>query len=72
MSQAVRQVLTQLYRGMTVADEPVSDMLPEKVQRNQEIFAKYMAGERAVDLARAFGISVRCVNWLIRRYLNRG
>jgi len=72
MSQAVRQVLAQLYRGMNEADEPVSDMIPEKDQRNQEIFARYMAGERAVDSAWEFGISVRRVNRLIRRYLDRG
>jgi len=47
-------------------------MIPEKDQRIQEIFARYMAGERAVDLAREFGISVRRVNRLIRRYLDRG
>ncbi|MHB8624834.1 MAG: helix-turn-helix domain-containing protein [Aggregatilineales bacterium] len=72
MSQAVRQVLLQLYGGMIEADAPVSDMIPEKEQRNREIFTRYMTGERAVDLAREFGISVRRVNRLIRRYLNRG
>jgi Mor family transcriptional regulator len=72
MSHAVRKVLAQLYRGMTELDVQVNDMIPEKDQRNQEIFARYMAGERAVDLAREFGISVRRVNRLIRRYLYRG
>ena len=72
MSQAVRQVLAQLYRGMIESDSPMSDMIPEKDQRNQEIFARYMAGERAVDLAWDFGISARRVNRLIRRYLDRG
>jgi len=43
MSQAVRQVLAELYRGMIEADVPVSDMLPEKDQRNREIFARYLA-----------------------------
>jgi Mor family transcriptional regulator len=72
MSQAVRQVLLQLYRGLIEANTPVSDMIPEKDRRNREIYARYMSGERAVDLAREFGISVRRVNRLIRRYLNRG
>jgi Mor family transcriptional regulator len=72
MSQAVRQVLLQLYRGMIEADTPVSDLIPEKEQRNREIYHRYMVGERAVNLAREFGISVRRVNRLIRRYLNRG
>ena len=72
MSRAVRQVLTQLYRGMIEVNTPVSDMIPEKDQRNQEIYKRYLAGERAFDLAREFGISVRRVNRLIRRFLDRG
>ncbi len=72
MSQAVRQVLLQLYLGMIEAGEPVSDMIPEKAWRNQEIVRRYIAGERAIDLAKEFGITVRRVNRLIRRYLGRG
>ncbi len=72
MSHAVHEVLWQLYRGITEADAPVTDMIPEKDIRNQAIYHRYLAGERAVDLAREFGISVRRVNRLIRRYLNRG
>jgi len=52
MSQAVRQLLAQLYRGMIELDGPVSDMVPEKDQRNQEIFVRYIHGERGVNLAR--------------------
>jgi len=37
-----------------------------------EIVQRYLAGERAVDLAQEFGISVRRVNRLVRRYQNRG
>ncbi|MHB8627040.1 MAG: helix-turn-helix domain-containing protein [Aggregatilineales bacterium] len=72
MSKAVHLLLAQLYRGMIEVDAPVSDMIPEKDVRNQAIYYRYLAGERVVDLAREFGISVRRVNRLIRRYLNRG
>ncbi len=72
MSLAVQRVLAQLYSGMIEAETPVSDMVPEKEQRNQEIVRRNLAGERAVDLAKEFGISVRRVNRLIRRYLDRG
>ena len=71
MSLAVQRVLAQLYRGIEEAIAPVTDMIPEKEWRNQEILRRYLAGERAVDLAREFGISVRRVNRLIRRYLDR-
>ena len=72
MSLAVQRVLAQLYRGMSEAETPVSDMIPEKEWRNKEIVRRYLAGGRAIDLAKEFGISVRRVNRLIRRYLNRG
>ncbi len=72
MSLAVQRVLAQLYRGIEEAVAPVTDKIPEKEWRNQEIFRRYMAGECAIDLAREFGISVRRVNRLICRYLNRG
>ena len=72
MSLAVQRMLAQLYSGMGESETPVSDMIPEKEWRNQEIVRRYLAGERAVDLAKEFGISVRRVNRLIRRYLDRG
>ncbi len=72
MSRAVRRMLAELYRGIAEATAPVIDMIPEKEWRSQEIVKRYLAGERAVDLAREFGISVRRANRLIRRYLERG
>jgi hypothetical protein len=65
-------VPAQLYRGMIEADAPVSDMIPEKDVRNQANYQWNLAGERAVALAREFGISVRRGNRLMRRILNRG
>ncbi len=72
MSLAVQRVLAQLYRGREEAIAPVTDMIPEKEWRNCEIVRRYLAGERAIDLAREFGISARRVTRLIRRNLNRG
>jgi hypothetical protein len=71
MASAVRRVLAELYRVMSEADAPLTNMIPEKDVRNQAIYHRYMAGERAVDLASEFGISVRRVNRIIRSYLNR-
>ena len=47
---------------------PASAAIPEKVDRNLEIYQRYVAGERAQNLADEFGISVRRVNWLINRF----
>jgi Mor family transcriptional regulator len=46
-------------------------MIPTKTERNDTIYERYMAGERAVDLAREYGISVRRINRLILRVQNR-
>ena len=47
---------------------PASAAIPEKVDRNLEIYKRYSTGERAQNLADEFGISVRRVNWLIDRF----
>ena len=67
----MRIVLRRLYLGMIEPTEPVTDEIPEKDQRNFEIYTRYMNGERAVDLATEFHVSVRRVNKLVRRYINR-
>lgn len=65
-SSAAAIVLRLLYKDQPLPKSPVSDT-PLKVDRNQEIYNRYMAGERAVDLAKEFGISVRRINKLIRQ-----
>jgi hypothetical protein len=71
-SQAVTIILRLLYKDQPLPAKPVSDIPPLKADRNQEIVRRYLAGERAVDLAKEFEVSVRRVNRLIRRYLDRG
>jgi hypothetical protein len=70
-SQAVAVILRLLYKDHPLPAKPVSDIPPLKADRNCEIARRYLVGERAVDLAKEFGISVRRVNKLIRRYLDR-
>jgi Mor family transcriptional regulator len=60
-------ILRLLYKDQPVSARPVSDIPPLKADRNQEIYDRYMAGERAVDLAGEFGVSVRRINKIIRR-----
>ena len=43
------------------------DLIPTEEERNFEIFTRYVAGERAVDLAEDYGISVQRIYVLIRR-----
>jgi Mor family transcriptional regulator len=72
MARAVAVVLWLLYADKPTLNRPASSMIPPKTERNQAIVQRYLVGERAVDLAKEFGISVRRVNKLIRRYLDRG
>ena len=72
MGFAVEIVLWVMYADRPKPTRPASSMIPTKTDRNREIIRRYLAGERAVDLAQEFGISVRRVNRLVRRYLNRG
>jgi hypothetical protein len=71
-SRAVAVILQLLYEDRPLPTKPISDSPPLKADRNHEIVRRYLAGERAVDLAKEFGVSVRRVNRLIRRYLDRG
>ena len=71
MGIAVAVVLRIMYGDKPAPVKPASSMIPPKIQRNQEIIQRYLAGERAIDLAEEYGISVRRVNKLIRRYLDR-
>jgi len=67
MGIAVAIVLWMMYGDRQNPTKPASSMIPPKVERNQEIVRRYLAGKRAVDLAEEFGISVHRVNRLIRR-----
>jgi hypothetical protein len=63
-SQAVAIILRLLYKDQSLPAKPVSDILPPKAGRNHEIVQRYLAGERVVDLAKEFEVSVRRVNRL--------
>ncbi|CAG1014838.1 hypothetical protein ANRL4_05324 [Anaerolineae bacterium] len=63
----VERVLAAFYQDRPLPSKPASSLIPEKQSRNLEIVQRFLAGERAADLAQAFGISVRRVNRLVRR-----
>jgi DNA-directed RNA polymerase specialized sigma subunit len=66
-SDAALVILRLLYRDEALPAKPVSDILPLKENRNREIYVRYMAGERAADLAQEFGVSVRRISRIIKR-----
>lgn len=71
MGIAVEIVIWVMYFDKPKPIQPKSSMIPTKSERNQEIIRRYLLGERAADIAREFGISIRRVNRLIRRYLDQ-
>jgi hypothetical protein len=72
MGIAVEIVIRIMYADRPKPTRPASSMIPTKTGRNQEIIGRYLAGERAADIAHEFSISVRRVNRIIRRHLDRG
>ena len=60
-------ILHLLYNGQPTPEKPVSFIKPLNADRDKVLYERRTAGERAVDLAKEFGISERRVNWLINR-----
>jgi Mor family transcriptional regulator len=46
--------------------EPQHDLVPAQTERNEEIRARYVAGETGASIAQMFGISEQRVNQIIR------
>jgi Mor family transcriptional regulator len=47
-------------------NEPQNNLVPAQTERNEELRARYEAGETGASIARAFGISEQRVNQIIR------
>ena len=65
---AVQRILHQLYLGQWYSTQPITDLIPAEEDRNFEIYKRYVAGERAVNLAEDYDISLQRVYVLIRRH----
>ena len=65
---AVHRVLRQLYFGQVLSTSPITDLIPTEEERNLEIYKRYVASERAADLAEDYGVSLQRIYVLIRRY----
>lgn len=61
---AAFHILGALYDSPFPTD-PQNDLVPEKVERNAEIRARYEAGESVGELAAVFGISEQRVSQII-------
>jgi len=64
---AISVLKSLLYPTPRISKLPASAKIPPNIDRNREIYNRYLAGERAQKLADEFGISVRRVNWLVNR-----
>jgi Mor family transcriptional regulator len=51
---------------MDVPSDPITDLIPFAEVRNQEIYQRYLAGERATDLASEYGVSLQRIYVIIR------
>ena len=67
ITQAASSILRYLY-DTPFPRFPQSRNKPPKTERNKEIYERFSAGERAVDLAIEFSVSERRIRWLVTRY----
>ena len=67
VESAVHRVLYQLYLGKALPVQPVTDLIPTENERNTKIYQRYISGERAIDLAEDYSVSLQRIYALIRR-----
>jgi len=60
--------LVLLYGSTQPSDIPISRLTPPKEERNREIYRRYIAGERAIDLAKEYSVSLQRIYVIIRKY----
>ena len=68
----VLALLSLLYGEAPASGQPITRIIPAKVDRDFEIYQRYQAGGRVADLAEAFGVSVQRIYVVIRRQKNGG
>jgi hypothetical protein len=71
IEKAVRRLLRLLYAGINTPTNVINDFIPPKEERNREIYRRFLAGARAVDLAELYNVSLQRIYALIRRYNRR-
>ena len=62
---ATFHIMEMLY-DTPFPNEPQNDLVPAQTKSNEEIRARYEAGETGASLAQSFGISEQLVNQIIR------
>ena len=62
---ATFHMMEMLY-DMPIPNQPQNDLVPARTERNEEMRARYAAGETGASLARAYGISEQRVNQIVR------
>lgn len=71
VESASARLIQLLYKDVPAAEKPVSLLIPMMAERDEIIYTRYTSGERAVDLAEEYGVSLQRLHWLIRRYKSR-
>jgi hypothetical protein len=67
---AIRRILQVSYSGIPLPAAPIKLFTPTKHNRNREIYNRYLAGERAIELAADCGISLQRFHEIIRNERN--
>src|SRR5258708_5815526 len=71
VENAVRHLLTLLYRNIPSPLTPKSNKTPPKTERNREIQARYAESVSVPQLAKDFGISEQRIHQILRMTLDQ-
>jgi len=68
LERASQILIQQLYRGYPEVEETIYHLIPEKSDRNQQIYELYKNGETPDQIASKFDISVQRVHQIIQKF----
>lgn len=66
LDAAIRTILDHLYRGRPPPDMPSPNRTRSKHKRNEEIRARYEAGETLEQLAKVYGMSFQRIQQIAK------
>jgi Mor family transcriptional regulator len=66
MDAAVQTVLQILYKDQPPPTKPLPNRVSPKQKRNEEIRARYKAGETLEQLAKEYGVSFQRIQQIIK------
>jgi len=68
INAAIECVIEQLYAGIPLSFQPITEKHISKAERNAEICQRYEEGETLEEIAEGFGLSHQRIHEIIHRW----